>query len=79
MSSSLLTVVGVQEAKERIQQVSDDGPQLLGGGVVDELLSLWSIGCGERLAAGTQRHAQPLDGVVSQVELQLELDAVLVG
>lgn len=54
MSSSLLTVVGMQEAKQRVQQVSDDGPKLLCGGIVDQLQGLQSISCGERLAAGTQ-------------------------
>lgn len=79
MSSFLLTVVWVQEAEQSVQQVSDDGPQLLCGGVVDQLLGLRSISCGERLAAGAQWHTQPLNSVVSQVELQLQLDAVLVG
>lgn len=26
MSSSLLTIVGVQQAEQRVQQVADDGP-----------------------------------------------------
>lgn len=54
MSSSLLTIVGVQQAEQRVQQVADDGPQLLCGGVVDQLLGLWNPRCRKRLAAGTQ-------------------------
>lgn len=69
----------MQQAQQCVQQVSNDGPQLLRRRVVHQLLALGSAACGQRLAVGAQRHAQPLHGVVSQVELQLQLDAVLVG
>lgn len=46
---------------------------------MDQLLRLRGVGGGQRLAVAPQRHAQSLHGVVSQVELQLQLDAVLVG
>lgn len=75
----LLTIVGVQEAQQSVQKVLNDCPELLSGGVVDQLLRLWCADRVKGLADGAQCHSQPLHCVVSQVELQLQLDAVLVG
>lgn len=46
---------------------------------MDQLLSLWGIDRVKGLADGTQGHSQTLHCMVSQVELQLQLDAVLIG
>lgn len=46
---------------------------------MDQLLRLWCIDSVKRLADGAQGHSQTLYCMVSQVELQLQLDAVLVG
>lgn len=67
----------MQKAEQGVQQVADDCPELLGGGNMNEPLRVPSFG--QTLPAGPQRHPQPLDGVVGQVKLQLQLDAVLVG
>ena len=71
-----LTVGGVQKAEEGVQQVADHRAELLRGRAVDELAGVVDVG--QHLAVGAQRHAQPLHGVVSQVELQLQLHAVLI-
>lgn len=67
----------MQQAEQGVQQVPDDGAELFGGRVVDQLL--WLIGLGRPGASGSQRHPQPLNCMVSQVKLQLQLDAVLIG
>ena len=72
----------MQQAEQRVQQVSYDGPELLRGGALDQLVGVVAAAAaspGWDPAPGAQRHTQPLHGVVCQVELQLQLDAVLVG
>lgn len=81
MSFSCLTVVGVQQAEQRVQQVADGGAELLGGGVLHQLRERLIVsGAAEWAgqARGPQRHAQPLHGLRSQIELQLQLGAVMV-
>lgn len=78
-SWSTLTIVGVQEAQKSIQKVLNDCPELLSGGVMDQFLRLRCLDGVQGLADGAQSHSQTLHCMVSQVELQLQLDAVLVG
>lgn len=75
----LLTIVGVQEAQQSVQKVLNDCPELLSGGAVDQLLRPRRMDRVQGLADGAQSHSQTLHCMVSQVQLQLQLDAVLVG
>lgn len=77
-----LTVAGVQQAEQRVQKVADGSAQLFGGGVLHQLCE-WLIGCRRTewagQAGGAQRHAQPLHRLRSQVQLELQLCAVMIS
>lgn len=73
-----LTVVGVQQTEQRVQQVSYDGAELLCGRVLDHLQSAGVLRLGQDFTSGSERHPQTLHGVMGQVQLELQLDTVLV-
>lgn len=75
--AAALTITAVQQTEKCVQKVSDDSSELLCRRVLYQLSRV--VGLRQVFPCGSQRHAQPLDSVMRQVELQLELNAVLVG